>query len=129
MRHSVSSVYFNMYVYRSLNSNINLWRISRLRRYTKCYGGGPIFRVWIEILLLGKALKFGLIFQNYTIKINKTLKNYWENSSKMQIFHSVFNFPSGHNFIIMGKIRNIIWTCHYVGSAAGTRSPPPARRS
>ena len=33
--------------------------------------GGPIFRVWKEILLLGKALKLGVIFQKYALKLIK----------------------------------------------------------
>ena len=35
------------------------------------FGGGPIFRGWNEILLLGKALKFGVIFQKYELKLIK----------------------------------------------------------
>ena len=37
---------------------------------TKCLGG-PIFRGWNEILQLGKALKFGVIFQKYALKLIK----------------------------------------------------------
>ena len=33
--------------------------------------GGPIFRGRNEILLLGKALKFGVIFQKYALKLIK----------------------------------------------------------
>ena len=36
--------------------------------------GGPIFRGWNEILLLGKALKFGVIFQKYALKLIKIWK-------------------------------------------------------
>ena len=32
-------------------------------------GGGPIFRGWNEILLLGKALKCGVIFQKIALKL------------------------------------------------------------
>ena len=41
---------------------------------TKCLGG-PIFRGWNENLLLGKALKFGVIVQKYALKLIKNLKN------------------------------------------------------
>ena len=34
-------------------------------------GEGPIFRGWNEILLLGKALKFGVNFQKYAFKLIK----------------------------------------------------------
>ena len=37
--------------------------------------GGPIFRGWNEILLLGKALKFGVIFKKYALKLIKNLKH------------------------------------------------------
>ena len=37
----------------------------------KTVWGGPIFRRWNEILLLGKALKFGVIFQKYALKLIK----------------------------------------------------------
>ena len=38
--------------------------------------GGPIFRGWNEILLLGKGLKFGLIFQNICIILIEPLVGY-----------------------------------------------------
>ena len=47
--------------------NSNLCRIFRLRGVQKMWGG-PIFRGWNEFLLLGKALKFGVIFQKYALK-------------------------------------------------------------
>ena len=40
---------------------------------TKCLGG-PIFEGRNEILLLGKALKFGVIFQIYALKLIKIWK-------------------------------------------------------
>ena len=52
--------------------------------------GGAIFRGWNEILLLGKAQIFGVIFQKICIKINKNLQTDWENSRKMQIFQKIF---------------------------------------
>ena len=36
--------------------------------------GGPIFRGWNEILQLGKALKFGVIFQKSALKLIKICK-------------------------------------------------------
>ena len=71
------------------------------------FGGGPIFRGRNEILLLGKALKFGVIFQKYALKLIKKLKIYWENSRKNANFSEFFfNFRVGHKFLIMGKINN-----------------------
>ena len=37
---------------------------------------GPIFEGQNKILLLGKALKFRVIFQKYALKLKKYLKNY-----------------------------------------------------
>ena len=56
----------------------------------KMFGGGPIFRGWNEILLLGKALKFGVIFQKYALKLIKKLKNIEKIREKMQIFQKNF---------------------------------------
>ena len=33
--------------------------------------GGPIFRGWNECLLFGKAIKIGVIFQKYAVKLIK----------------------------------------------------------
>ena len=35
---------------------------------------GPIFRGWNTILLLGKALKFGVIFRKLALKVIKICK-------------------------------------------------------
>ena len=68
---------------------------------TKCLGD-PILEVRNKILLLGKAQKFGVIFQKYALKLIKIWENYWDNSRKMQLFLEFF-------FIFlertMGKIR------------------------
>ena len=37
--------------------------------------GGATIRRWNEILLLGKALKFGVIFQNFALKFKKIAKS------------------------------------------------------
>ena len=52
--------------------------------------GGPIFRGWNEILLLGKALKFGVIFQKYALKLIKNWKTIEKIREKMQIFQKIF---------------------------------------
>ena len=92
----------------------------------KMFGGGPIFRGWNEILLLGKALKFGVIFQKYALKLIKNGKN-WENSrEKCKFFRKFFNFRTGHKFLIMGKIKNLIWTCYH--GVLGGRSPPKVEK-
>ena len=38
------------------------------------FGGRPIFRGWNEILLLGRPIKFGVIFQKYALKLIRNLK-------------------------------------------------------
>ena len=53
-------------------------------------GGGPIFRGGIEFLLLGKALKFGVIFQKYALKLIKNWKKIEKIREKMQIFQKIF---------------------------------------
>ena len=52
--------------------------------------GGPIFRGWNEILLLGKALKFGKIFQKYELKLIKSWKIIEKIREKMQNFQKIF---------------------------------------
>ena len=52
---------------RSIHSNA-CW-IFGLRGVCQMFGGGPIFRGCNETLLLGKALKFGVIFQKYALKL------------------------------------------------------------
>ena len=54
--------------------------------------GGPIFEGRNEILLLGKALKSGVIFQKYALKL---IKN-WKIVEKIR--EKFFNFRAGHNF-------------------------------
>ena len=51
--------------------------------------GGPIFRGWNEILLLGKGLKFGGIFQKYALKLIKIWKINEKIREKMQIFQKM----------------------------------------
>ena len=60
--------------------------------------GGPIFRGWNEILLLGKALKFGVIFQKYSLKLIKNWKNIEKIREKMPIFQKIF--------LIFGRAEN-----------------------
>ena len=85
----------------------------------KCLGG-PIFRRWNEILLLGKALKFGVIFQKYALKLIKKIeKNLRKFEKKCKFFRKFFNFRAGHKFLIVGKINNLIWACCNVGLGGG----------
>ena len=59
------------------------WRGSR-----KCLRG-PIFRGWKDMLPLGKALKFGVIFQEYALKLIKNwkiLRNFEKNASFSENF-------------------------------------------
>ena len=65
--------------------------------------GGPIFRGWNEFLILGKALKFGVIFLKYALILIKNWKNIEKIREKMQIFQKFLIFGGGHKFLIMGK--------------------------
>ena len=103
----------------------NWCRIFRLRGYTKCLGG-PIFRGWNEVLLLDKALTFGVIFQKYALKLIKNLKNIENIREKCRFLRKSFNFLAGHKFVIMGKINNLIWTC--CNGGLGGRSPPKVEK-
>ena len=38
---------------------------------------------------------------------------------KCKFFRKFFNFRVGHKFLIMGKIKNLIWTCYNGGSGGG----------
>ena len=86
--------------------------------------GGPIFRGWNEILLLGKALKFGVIFLKYALKF---IKN-WKILRKFEK-----NAKFSENFLIFGrainfyyeKIKNLIWSCYNGGLGGGA----PAQKS
>ena len=74
-----------------------------------------------RILLLGKALKFGVIFQKYPLKLKKIEKLMRKFEKKCKFFRTFFNFLAGHKFLIMGKIKNLIWTC-YNGGLGGRSS-------
>ena len=52
--------------------------------------GGQILRRWNEILLLGKALKFGVIFQKYALKLIKNWKNIEKFQKKCKFFRKFF---------------------------------------
>ena len=61
--------------------------------------GGPIFGGRNEILILGKGVKFRVIFQKYALKlinIWKIIEKIWE---KCNIFRNFFKFSRG----TMGK--------------------------
>ena len=68
----------------------NLCRIFRLKGVHKMFGGGPIFRGWNEFLLLGKALKFGVICQKYALKLIKNSKNIEKILEKNALFSEDF---------------------------------------
>ena len=64
--------------------------------------GGPIFRGWNEILLLDKALKFGVIFQKLALKLIKICKIIGKIREKCKFFGKFFlNFLAGNNFLII----------------------------
>ena len=65
------------------------------------FGVGPIFGGWNEFLLLGKALKFRVIFPKYALKLIKNLKNIEKIREKCQFFSKFFNFRAGRKFTIM----------------------------
>ena len=65
--------------------------------------GGQIFRGWNENLLLGKALKFGVIFQKYALKLIKQIETIEKIREKCKFFRKFFNFVAGHKFLIMEK--------------------------
>ena len=65
------------------------------------FGGGPIFRGWNEILLLGKALNFGVIFQKFELKLIKICKIIGKIREKFKFFGKFFNFLAGNNFLII----------------------------
>ena len=67
--------------------------------------GVPIFEGQNEILLLGKALTFGVIFQKYELKLIKIWKNYWKNSRKKSKLFPIFLIFARQ----YGKIMNIVW--------------------
>ena len=60
--------------------------------------GGPICLGWNEILLLGKALKFGVIFQKYALKLRKN----WKIIEKIREKNANFS----ENFLIFGRAIN-----------------------
>ena len=86
--------------------------IFRLRGGVRQMFGGSFFE-WNEILLLGKALKFGVIFQKYALKLIKIWKIIEKFEKKCKILGK---------FLIMGKIMNIIWAGYNGGSGGG--EPP-----
>ena len=54
--------------------------------------GGPIFEGRNEILLLGKAIKFGVILQKYALKLIEIWKIIEKIREKMQIFPNFLIF-------------------------------------
>ena len=54
--------------------------------------GGPIFPGWNEILLLGKALEFGVIIQKLALKSIKICKIIGKIRKKRKFFGKFFKF-------------------------------------
>ena len=54
------------------------------------FGVGPIFRGWNEILLLGKALKFGVIFPKLALKLIEICKIIGKIREKCKFFGKFF---------------------------------------
>ena len=63
------------------------------------FDGGPIIRGWKEILILGKALNFGVIFQKLALNLINNWK-YWEKSRENANFSESF-------FLIFGRAINV----------------------
>ena len=72
------------------------------RGLVKCFG--VLFEGRDRILLLGKALKFGLILQNFALKLLKIWNFLEKIPEKMKNFHLKFSFFARD----VGKIRIII---------------------
>ena len=51
---------------------------------------GPFFKGGDKILILGEALKFGVIFPKVCMKINKTMENNRGHFRKMQTLYQNF---------------------------------------
>ena len=58
------------------------------------------FRGWSEILLLGKALKFGIIFQKFALKLRKNFKMIEKNYRNMQVFAYILNYRNNKEYKI-----------------------------
>ena len=69
-------------------------------------GVHKMFGGWNEILLLGKALKFKVMFQKLPLKLIKICQIIGKIREKCKYFRKSFNFLAGNNFLIIGKIRN-----------------------
>ena len=85
----------------------------------KMFGGSDFSRVERNFTI-GQSPKI-------CIKINRKLKEIWENWRKCKFFRIFFNFLAGHKFLIMGKINNLIWTCCNGGFGGG--APPEGRKN
>ena len=68
---------------------------------------------------LGQSPNIWGNFSKISIKINKNLKNYSEILRKNADCSEFFKFSPRANFLIIGKIRNIIWA-GYSGGSGGT---------
>ena len=66
----------------------------------KCLDG-PIFRGWNEMLLFGKALKFGVIYQKYALELRKICKIIEKIREQMEI-SGFFDCRAMHIFFHYG---------------------------
>ena len=64
-------------------------------------GVHKMFGGWNEILLLGKALKFGVIFQKLALKLIKICKIIWTFEKNANFSEILLNFLAGNNFLII----------------------------
>ena len=65
-----------------------------------------------------KALKFGVIFQKFALKLLKICKIIEKTREKCKFFGKFFNFCAVHHFLIIEKIMNIISTGYNGASGA-----------
>ena len=72
----------------------NLCRIFLLRRSAKCFGAVQFSRVGTNFTI-GQRPKISSNFSKICMKINKNLKNYWDNLRKMQNFAIILVFLGG----------------------------------
>ena len=78
-------------------TNSNLCRIFRFGGPPNVWGC-PIFRGWNEILLLGKALKFGVICQKFALRLIKVCQIIGKIREKCKFFGNFLIFWPAINF-------------------------------
>ena len=109
-------------LFKKLFNISNLCRIFRLKGFQKMLRG-PIFRGWQEILVLGKALKFWVIFKKFALKLIKFCKILGKPREKCKNFGRFLEFLAGNNFFHYRKNKELISTGSIDGF--GRTTPPP----